>query len=431
MQPTSPLPTLDAYASRMLPLRAQAEVRNGWLRERLDTLMPELMKRANIDMWLVVAREYAEDPVIMTLLPEPAMSARRRTILMFFKRPDGKVERQTLHRYGYGDFYSSAWDPAKEDQFICLARMVAERNPKRIGLDTADEFPFGDGLTHSEHERVVEALGAFVSRVVSAETLVVGWLERRIAPELSVYPGLVELGHALIGEAFSSRVIQPGITTTDDLVWWFRQRMFDFGLQAWFHPSVEIQAHGLSFSGPAGGGKAAPRKLIQPGDLLHCDVGFYHLGLATDQQQNAYVLRPGEHDAPKGLKAVLADGNALQDIHMAEMKVGRSGNEVLRNTLKKARARKIVAQVYSHPLGYHGHAAGPTIGLWDQQDGVPGRGDYPVFDDTVYSIELNAKREVPEWDGQLVRMALEEDAVMTGGSMRWLHGRQTALHLIG
>jgi Metallopeptidase family M24 len=341
------------------------------------------------------------------------------------------VERLTLDRYGHGDYFTKGWEPEKEEQFACLRRVVSERDPQVIGLNYADDFAFGDGITYSEHRNVLAALGeTYAPRVRSAERLCVGWLERRTPAELTVYPGLIELGHALIAEAFSSRTIQPGITTTDDVVWWFRQQMQDLGLRAWFQPSVEIQAPGIGFEGPAGGGKGMPRQVIMPGDLLHCDVGFYYLGLATDHQQHAYVLKPGETDAPEGLQLALAAGNRLQDIHMAEMQVGRSGNDVLRAALARATAEGITPSIYSHPLGYHGHAAGPVIGLWDQQGGVPGKGDYPLFDDTCYSIELNIKQAVLEWDNQLVRIALEEDAVLTGGQMRWLSGRQTSFHLI-
>jgi Xaa-Pro aminopeptidase len=412
----------------LLPLRAQADLRNAWLRERLDSLLPELMERAGFDMWIVAAREYNEDPVIMTLLPEPAMAARRRALLLFYRRPDGSVERITLDRYGYGDFYARGWDAdSGEDQYACLARLARERDPRRIGIDTSETFAFGDGLTYTEHQQLAAALGPdLFARTASAERLVVGWLERRIAPEIAHYPAMIALGHALIAVAFSARTIAPGTTTTDDVVWWMRQAMHDLGLRAWFQPTVAIQAPGQSYDQ-----KENARTLIQPGDLLHCDVGFYYLGLATDQQQNAYVLRPGERDAPAGLKAALAAGNRLQDIHMAAMRVGRTGNQVLRAALGQAAEEDIQASIYSHPLGYHGHAAGPTIGLWDQQEGVPGRGDYELFDRTSYSIELNARQAVPEWDGQDVRIALEEDALLWDGAIDWLGGRQTTLHLIG
>nr|PZN25402.1 MAG: Xaa-Pro aminopeptidase [Chloroflexota bacterium] len=416
----------ERLREQILPLRQRAELRNAWLRQRLEALLPELMAREGLDMWIVAAREYNEDPVILTLLPEPAMAARRRTVLVFSRRPDGSVERLTLDRYGFGDLYVRAWDPAAEDQFACLRRVVHERDPQSIGLNISETFAFGDGLTHSEYVQITSALGpTYTARVRGAERLAVGWLERRIPPEIDAYPAIVAMCHAIVAEAFSRRVITPGVTTTEDVVWWFRQTILDLGLQAWFQPTVDIQAPGLRFDAPE-----ARRTVIEPGDLLHCDVGFSYLGLATDQQQHAYVLLPDEQEAPAGLQAALAAGNRLQDILMETMQVGRTGNEVLAAAHDDACVEGLRPSIYSHPLGYHGHAAGPTIGLWDQQGGVPGRGDYPIYDDTCYAIELNVVHSVPEWGGQDVRIALEEDAVMTGGRMRWLDGRQTRLHLI-
>ncbi|MDA0242984.1 MAG: M24 family metallopeptidase [Chloroflexi bacterium] len=410
----------------MLPLRQQLTVRNNWLRQRLDELLPPRMVREGFDMWLIVCREYNEDPVLMSLLPQPALSARRRTILLFTLRPDGTVERLSLDRYGWGEFYARGWKPDEEEQWACLARIVRERNPRRIGLNQSAVFAFGDGLSHTEHTLLAQALGPdLMARTASAERLAVGWLESRLTAELIVYPSLIEMGHALIAEAFSSKVITPGITTTEDVVWWFRDKMQVWGVQPWFQPSVEIQAHGQGFEA-----QTAVRSLILPGDLLHCDVGFHYLGLATDQQQHAYVLRAGETAAPEGLTAALAQANRLQDIHMAQMQVGRTGNEVLAAVRQQAIAEGMTPCVYSHPLGYHGHAAGPTIGLWDKQAGVPGNGDYPLHDNTCYSIELNVETAVPEWGNQRVRIALEEDAALVNGQMRWLHGRQGKLHLI-
>ncbi len=410
--------------AKILSLRQRAQVVNDWLKERLTTVLPLVMRREGFDMWIVAAREYNEDPVIMSLLPAPAMSVRRRTILVLTLEPDGTVERLTLDRYGYGDFYTRAWDPEQEDQFACLARIVRERNPVTIGLNVCADSAFGDGLTHSEYERIIAALGDDAARVRGAGWLCIGWLERRSDAELTAWGGIVEIGHTLISQAFSRHVIHPGITTTTDVVWWMRQRMLELGLQPWFQPDVEIQAAGSGNVRPDG------RVLIQPGDLLHCDVGFYYLGLATDQQQNAYVTGPGESDAPAGLRVALAQANRLQDILCAEMQLGRTGNQVLGAALERARSEGLMAAIYTHPLGRHGHAAGPTIGLWDCQDGVPGAGDYPLFDRTGYAIELNVQTPLPEWGGQVIKMALEEDAALVNGQVRWLAGRQTRLHLI-
>ncbi len=412
--------------NEIMPPREQAAIRDRWLKKRLDTIVPELLERENIDMWIVICREYNEDPVLMSLLPATSMSARRRTILIFARR-ETEVERLTLSRYGYEGFYDGVWNPDEEDQFACLARIVRERDPERIGINTSRDFAFGDGISHTEYQLVCEALGeSFAARLVSADKLCVGWLERRSAEEITAYPRLVEIGHQIIARAFSSAVIHPSVTTTDDVIWWMRETMQGAGLCAWFQPTIDIQAPGQTYQDTEN-----PRRTILPGDLLHCDMGFHYLGLATDQQQHAYVLRAGESDAPAGLRAALADGNRLQDIHFDEMQVGRSGNEVLRAALERAKKEGIRPQIYSHPLGVHGHAAGPLVGLWDRQDGVPGIGDYPLYDDTVYSIELNITRSIPEWDGQDARIMLEEDAVLTGGEMRWLDGRQESFHLIG
>ncbi len=411
----------------ILPLRRQAQIRDRWLMDRLKRLLPELMARENIDMWLVVCREYNEDPVTMSLLPAESMSARRRTILAFSRGDHNEVERLSLSRYPYAGFYLAAWDPEREAQLECLNRVVRERDPQRIGLNFSRDFAFGDGISRTEHELVRDALGEeYAGRLLSAERLCVGWLERRLPEELAAYPRLASIGHAIIARAFSTEVIHPGISATDDVVWWMRQTMQEAGLSAWFQPTVDIQAPGQNYMA---GEKA--RRTIQPGDLLHCDMGFHYLGLATDQQQHAYVLRPGENDAPAGLRAALKQANRLQDILLAEMQAGRSGNEVLRAALGQANDDGIRAQIYSHPLGYHGHAAGPLIGLWDQQAGVAGPGDYPLYEDTVYSIELNATASAPEWDGQDVRIMLEEDAALGSGGARWLHGRQERFHLIG
>ena len=381
-----------SFFNQVLPLRQQASVRDRWLKHRLERIIPELLERENMDMWIIACREYNEDPVILSMLPATAMSARRRTILVFARDAKSHVQRLTLSRYGYEGFYEPAWDPEDEDQHACLARLIRQRDPKRIGINASSTFAFGDGISHTEFQLLNDALGEpYRSRIVSAENLCVGWLERRLPEEITAYSRLVETGHQIIARAFSTAVIQPGITTTDDVVWWMRQTMHDAGLLAWFQPSIDVQSPGREFDM-----MGSQSSVIQPGDLLHCDMGFHDLGLATDQQQHAYVLRPGESDAPAGLRAALADGNRLQDIHIAEMQPGRSGNEVLGATLVKARAAGIRPQVYTHPLGYHGHAAGPIIGLWDRQDGVPGIGDYPLYDDTVYSIELNIAKSVPE-----------------------------------
>jgi Xaa-Pro aminopeptidase len=407
----------------VLTLREQAAVYNGWLENRLDRILPELMRQEGFDMWLVICRENNEDPVFSSLVPFNSLYASRTSMLVFFDRGAEGVERMTVSRSGIGQLYKSVWEPDKVEQWARLAQIVKERNPRKIGIDESETFNYGDGITATLKRKLMAALPPeFVPRVQSAERLAVRWLERRSAGELETYPHIVAIAHGIIADAFSPAVITPGVTTTDDVVWWMRERSRQLGLTNWFHPTVDIQR-----------AKDSPHKnsqVIHRGDLLHCDFGITYLKLCTDTQELAYVLREGETDAPRGLKDALAQGNRLQDIQLAEMKAGRTGNQVLASALKRAKDEGLRPSIYTHPLGVHGHAAGTLIGMWDMQNGLPGVGDYPFFDDTVHSIELNVTSTVPEWGNQDVRIPLEQDAVLAKDGVKFLDQRQTALHLI-
>jgi hypothetical protein len=159
------------------------------------------------------------------------------------------------------------------------------------------------------------------------------------------------------------------------------------------------------------------------------DIGISYLRLNTDIQQHAYVLQPGEKEVPASIKAAFAKANRLQDILTSQFKEGRSGNEILKRALDQAKSEGIVATIYTHPLGMHGHAAGPTIGMWDMQQGVPGSGDYPVFFNTAFSIELNAASDIPEWK-KSIRIMLEEDGFFDQQGFRYINGRQRQIYLV-
>lgn len=417
----------------ILPLQQRAALQDRWLEERIHSLLPELMRREGIDMWVIAAREYNEDPVIETMLPATWMAARRRTVLLVFDPGEGKeLETLAVARYDVGQSFKKAWEPEQQpDQWARVAELVQERNPQKIGLNISNTFALADGLSHTEYEAFRAALPAqYQKRLVSAERLAVGWLETRTPSEMQVYPQIVRIAHKIIAEGFSEEVIQPGVTTTDEVVWWFRERVAGLKLDAWFHPTVSVQRgdpenfdHLRSFSNRPEG------EVILPGDLLHVDFGITYLGLNTDTQQHAYVLKAGETDAPANLKEAFMKGNRLQDILTEAFVGGHSGNEILKNALAQAEQEGIKATIYTHPIGYHGHAAGPTIGLWDQQGGVPGAGDYPLYPNTAYSIELNAAVTLPEWQKE-IRIMLEEDAFFDGEKVYYIDGRQEELLLI-
>lgn len=416
----------------ILSMRERAELRDRWLEVRLRTVVPDLMRRDGVDMWIIIAREYNEDPVLETMLPATWLSARRRTILVFFdRREEQGVERLAVSRYDIGRFFKSAWEKEKQpDQWRRLAEIIAERDPQRIALNFSETFALADGLTHSEFEGLKAAVPEeYLQRIVSGERLAIGWLETRIPEEIAVYPSICRIAHRIIAEGLSDAVIQPGVTTTEDVEWWYRERVRELKLVSWFHPSVSVQ----HAEAPGRSGSFASRpesRIIQRGDLVHVDFGITYLGLNTDTQQHAYVLRFGETDAPDGLKQALKQGNRLQDILISHFDAGRTGNEILALARRQATAEGLVPSIYTHPIGYHGHGAGPTIGLWDQQEGVSGRGDYPLYHNTAHSIELNVTVPIPEWDNQKIRIMLEEDAMFTEEGVRFIDGRQTELLLI-
>ncbi|HYD13862.1 MAG TPA: M24 family metallopeptidase [Allosphingosinicella sp.] len=419
-----PVPVLAQDMPDILPLRERARVQDAWLAERLDTVVPRLMREQGYDMWVLIAREYLEDPVMTTMLNATSMRARRRTILVFFDPGGGPLERLTVSRYGLAGLFQPSWDPAAEpDQFRRLAALVAQRNPRRIAINVSPNTAFADGLTHSQYQSFIAALPPrFRARVRPTDELAVGWLETRIPAEMARYPEIVRIAHAIIAEGFSGRTIRPGTTTAADLQWWYRERIAALGLATWFHPSVEIVRRGSPepLEGDA---------VIQPGDMLWTDFGITYLGLNTDTQQLAYVLRPGERDAPEGLRAGMAEANRVQDMLRASFRTGLSGNEILAAALARTRAAGIRATIYSHPLGYHGHGAGAAIGFWDNQNADP-RGAHRLRPDTAWSIELNVRRAVPEWGGQEIEFRLEQDAYFDGRAVRWLDERQTRFHLI-
>ncbi|MRX10482.1 M24 family metallopeptidase [Pseudoduganella sp. FT25W] len=412
-----------ATQAEVLPLRAQATVVNELLAERFDTVLPAAMAQTGIDMWVVVSREYNEDPVLKTMLPAEWLNARRRTILVFYRDgASGKVERLAVARYNVGNSIKAAWDMKKfPNQWDALVDIIKTRNPNRIGLNTSAHFGHADGIDHTEYSELLAALpAAFKPRVVSAEPLAVRWLETRTEREMQIYPQLISATHKIIEEGFSERVITPGITTSEDVVWWFRQKIRDLGYDTWFHPSVEIQRQDTQRANP---------DVITPGDLLHVDIGITYLRLNTDIQQHAYVLKPGETAAPAALAQAFVRANRVQDILLSHFKEGRSGNAVLAASLQQARAEGLQPTIYTHPIGYHGHAAGPAIGMWDAQGGVPGSGDDMLRPRTAYSIELNAASDLPGWR-EPVRMMLEEDAYFDASGVRYINGRQRQLLLL-
>jgi Xaa-Pro aminopeptidase len=416
-------------------MRDQAAEMQDWVEARLTRVLPALMAEYDADMWILSMREYGEDPVFWSMIAPTTFAARRRSIYVFARQDDGSVERLALGGSSQGGLFEIYRSPHPtptgeeaelwgDEQWRLLHEVVADRDPGNIVLNIDDTWAFADGLASGEREALEEALGqTYRARVKRVPQLATDYIAVRVPEMMPRYRKIEETVHAIIAEAFSNAVITPGVTTNEDVVWWLRQRVNDLGYGSWFQPSVNVQRAGEM---PENGAV-----VIQKGDMLHTDFGVIAMRLKTDTQHNGYVLRDGETDVPDGLKRCLAASNRMQDIQLEEMRPGRTGNEALAAALARMEEEGITGSLYSHPIGDHGHGAGPLIGLWDRQEGVPGRGDAKIRPSTWFSIELQARVPVPEWGDKLVSCRQEEEAYLDeNGDRHWVFRRQEDFHLV-
>ena len=423
-----PEETLSKYD--ILLEKDRAVLKDELLEDRFTNLLPSLMDKTDIDMWLLISREYNEDPILKTMLPATWLNARRRTIIVFYRNKEkDTLERLAVARYDIGKSIKSAWDKEQEpNQWKALEKIIAERNPSKIGINTSTHFALADGLVKTDFDELQANMPEeIISKFVSAEPLGIAWIETRTEKEMKLFRKLVKITHDIIDEAFSSKTITPGETSTEDVVWFMRQKVTDLGLETWFHPTIDIQrdnealkSHIESFS------KSKAVEIIQKGDLLHCDFGITYVGLNTDCQQHAYILKDDETEVPQFLADAFKKGNRLQDILTKNMKAGKTGNQILEESLSQAKKEGLMPSIYTHPLGKYGHSAGTTIGMWDSQNGVPFTGDYPLQKNTAYAIELNTTVKIEEWNKN-IRIMLEEAGYFGDNTFEYVNERQTAI----
>jgi len=412
---------------KVLPLRRRDEVITRILRKRLDTILPLAMREAGIDMWLILCQEDDYEPVFKTMMPLDTWAPILQ-MLIFFDPGHGKpIERINLSMTHFGDLYDKPWNGQRfEEQWELLPKIIRERNPKRIGINIGRVQWAAGGLTHNLHEQLIEVVPD-VARLVSAEPAATRWLATLTDDEVLLFEHVVDVAKSIIASCYRRETIVPGVTTIQDVMWAYWQRVADLGLEVAFKPFFRIVRS-----------EAARREFgnddqtIRPGDFLHCDVGIRYLGLNSDHQQWAYVCRPGEDQAPAGARSILAEAHRLQEIFMAEFEQGRSGNELLARILTRARTEGVPnPKVYSHSLGLYLHEPGPLIGLPWEQERCEGRGDVRLEYNNAFTMELSVQDVLPEWKNEEFRLSIEEDVVFTPDGCRPIGLRQTAFHLIG
>lgn len=412
---------------QVLPMRQRAEVIHRILKKRLETILPMAMRETGFDMWLILCQEDNLDPVFRTLIPVDTWCPILQMVVFYDRGQEGGVEGINISGTNTHDLYDRPYKgQVEEKQWSLLREIIEDRDPKRIGINIGSIEWAAGGLTHNLYLQLVEKVPSkYVDRLESAEPLATRWLATLSDEEVELYEHVANVAHHLIAECYSRKVIVPGITTVQDLHWYYWQRCVELGLGVSFKPSFYlIRSEAMKKYGEAD-------QVIRPGDFVRCDVGIHCLRLNTDMQEWMYVLQPGEQDAPEGAKHLMAEANRLQDIFVSEFKRELTGDELLKNILTRARSEGVPKpRVYSHSLGLFLHEPGPLIGLpWEQQS-CAGRGAVKLEYNYSFAMELSVSGPLLEWGGQEMRMALEEDVVFTEQGCRVMDGRQTEFYLI-
>ena len=419
-----PIPAMP----KLLSQREQMRVRSEWLRKRLDTLLLPMMKRDGIDVWIVVNEEFHSDPVTEHIVP-PIPVVGRRDFFVFVDRGE-RLERYAIVRYEEEQLkkFYNVMVPPRDKIGETLRKIIDERNPRTIALNFGGTRGAQGGLTHDGYKAVAELLGSEnEKKFISSAKLLTEYFDTRLPEELEHYRTAVLATDILTRRAFSSEVVKPGKTTVGDVRWWLMQRVNDLGLSLWFQPDLRVQRQARSNTNSQQFLAVADESMVlEKGDLVHVDFGLNYMGLSTDWQKHAYILKDGETDAPAGLKNALKNTNKLQDILFSIARPGMTGPEVYERTMAECKNQGIEAMIYSHPIGNQGHGLGPPIDFRRA-----GGGDEDRFRLGSYtSIELNTSTNVSEWGGQKVTIMAEDDAYMTVDGFKFFRPRQTELYLI-
>jgi Xaa-Pro dipeptidase len=419
-----PLPKMP----KILTQRGQMEVREAWLKKRLDTLLLPMMRKHGVAMWIVVNEEFNSDPATEYLVPPVPMVGSRDFFI--FVDAGATIEKIAIVRYSEERLknHYQMISVSRDKLADTLRQTIARYNPKNIALNMGGPRGQQNGLSQGSYKMLADTLGPETEKkFVSSASLLNDFFDTRLPEELEHYRTAVLVTDILTRRAFSNQVITPGKTTVGDVRWWFLQEINNLGLTTWFQPDIRVQRRAKSAATNQQFLSVADEStVLERGDLIHIDCGLNYMGLSTDWQKHAYVLQKGEKDVPEGMKKALKNTNLLQDAIFKAARAGMTGAEVYEAAMAEMKRQNIEAMIYSHPIGTHGHGLGASIDFRKAISGAEERfrlGSY-------MSIELNTSLNLPEWDNQKITVMAEDDAVMTERGYEFIRPRQTEFYLI-
>lgn len=408
-------------------------VREAWLEQRHASLLP-MMRKHGIDMWIVVNEEFHADPLTNYVAP-PRPYAGNRDFFVFIDGREQGLKRIAITGYAEENlkrFFEAPDEPVAPN--VRLAQLVKEFDPRTIGLSIGGARGVTRSLTYDTHAFIRDAVGAsYAARFTSAADLIEEYLDTRLPAEKEHYTTAVALTEQLVKRALSSEVITPGKTTVGDVRRWLYDAVAAHGVTTWFQPDLRVQRRGVTSPTSRGFLAVAPEGMvIERGDVVHVDFGITYMGLDTDWQKMAYVLRDGETDVPLGLKLAMKSTNILQDALMRRhSRPGKLAGDVYRDTMAEMKERNIEAMIYSHPVGAQGHGLGASIDFRAAaRKDIGQQTQKPLRLGSYISIELNTAAEVPEWDQQRVFVMMEDVAWLDDDGWEFFRSRQESWYLV-
>ena len=413
------------------PWSQQIAIREGWLEKRHGMLL-DMMRRHDIQMWIVVNEEFHDDPVTQYIAP-PRPYTGNRDFFIFVDTGGTTLKRVAVT--GYSEDNLKRWFESPDEPRpinIVLPDLYDRFRPKRVAMNYGGRRGVTRSLTRDTYVDLVNLLGPEgQQRVVSAADLIEEYLDTRIPEEMAYYTKVVQLTEVLARRALSNEVIVPGRTKVGDVRNWLYDALGAAGVRTWFQPDLRVQRPGMGKATSRGFLAVAPESTtIHRGDVVHLDFGVTAMGFDTDWQKMAYVLKPGERDVPAGLKAAMKNTNTLQDVVMKKYsRPGALVSDVYDSTMAEMKRLGITAQVYSHPIGAQGHGLGAAIDFRSAQRPELGASGKKLRKGSYISIELNTRTPVPEWDGQEVFVMMEDDAHLTDEGWVFHRPRQEAWYL--